>query len=40
MTNPSSNADQLYWQRTHTLVETMDFDEASNSYLVKGYKQK
>ncbi|MBL0848440.1 MULTISPECIES: GTPase HflX [Mammaliicoccus] len=40
MTIPSSNADQLYWQRTHTLVETMDFDEASNSYLVKGYKQK
>lgn len=40
MTIPSTNADQLYWQRTHTLVETLEFDEETNSYHIKGYKQK
>lgn len=40
MTLPSSNSDQIYWQRTHTLVESMDFDEVEEAYLIKGYKQK
>ncbi|MBN4908451.1 GTPase HflX [Staphylococcus sp. EG-SA-13] len=37
---PSSDADTLYWQKTHTLVEKMDFDEETETYHIKGYKQK
>lgn len=37
---PSSDADKLYWQKTHTLVEKMDFDEETETYHIKGYKQK
>ncbi|WP_323702498.1 GTPase HflX [Mammaliicoccus sp. Dog046] len=40
MTLPSTDSDQIYWQRTHTLVESMDFDEIEEAYLIKGYKQK
>ncbi|MCY1026743.1 GTPase HflX, partial [Mammaliicoccus sciuri] len=36
----SSDADKLYWQKTHTLVEKMDFDEETETYHIKGYKQK
>ncbi|MCJ1762336.1 GTPase HflX [Mammaliicoccus sciuri] len=37
---PSSDADKLYWQKKHTLVEQMDFDEETETYHIKGYKQK
>ncbi|MCY1027637.1 GTPase HflX, partial [Mammaliicoccus sciuri] len=37
---PSSDADKLYWQKNHTLVEKMDFDEETETYHIKGYKQK
>ncbi|MBF9296514.1 GTPase HflX [Mammaliicoccus sciuri] len=37
---PSSDADKLYWQKNHTLVEKMDFDEETEIYHIKGYKQK
>ncbi len=36
----SSDADKLYWQKTHTLVEKMSFDEETETYHIKGYKQK
>ncbi|MBF0841423.1 MULTISPECIES: GTPase HflX [Mammaliicoccus] len=36
----ASNADQLYWQKTHTLVETLEFDETNEMYKITGYKQK
>ncbi|MEB6254993.1 GTPase HflX [Mammaliicoccus sciuri] len=37
---PSRDADKLYWQKKHTLVEKMDFDEETETYHIKGYKQK
>ncbi len=39
MNIPSSDADKLYWQKNHTLVEKMDFDEETETYHIKGYKQ-
>ncbi|CPO07621.1 GTPase [Staphylococcus aureus] len=36
---PSSNADQLYWQEVHTIVESSEFDESDETYHIKGYKQ-
>ncbi|MFP6333979.1 GTPase HflX, partial [Bacillus subtilis] len=36
----ASDADQLYWQKTHTLVETLEFDETNEMYKITGYKQK
>lgn len=36
---PSSNADQLYWQKVHTIVESSEFDESDETYHIKGYKQ-
>lgn len=39
ITLQSNDADQLYWHKSNTLVEKIEFDEESETYHISGYKQ-
>ena len=37
---PSSDADHLYFLKQHTLVSELNFNDATATYEVKGYKKE